>query len=91
LPNFGIPRRANDNEKRERAALNWRRGLFRLWLLLSAGWIMGWAIYLVMEGMQGGLSTTGDWITVPIVLFAPPIALGIFGAAMIWALRGFLE
>jgi hypothetical protein len=91
MPNFGIPRRANDNEKRERAALNWRRGLFRLWLLLSAGWIMGWAIYLVMEGMQGGLSTTGDWITVPIVLFAPPIALGIFGAAMIWALRGFLE
>ena len=91
MPNFGIPRRANDNEKRERAALNWRRGLFRLWLLLSAGWIMGWAIYLVMEGMQGGLSTTGDWTTVPIVLFAPPIALGIFGAAMIWALRGFLE
>ncbi len=91
MPNFGIPRRANDNEKRERAALNWRRGLFRVWLLLSAGWVMGWAIYLVMEGMQGGLSTRGDWITVPIVLFAPPIALGIFGAAMIWALRGFLD
>jgi hypothetical protein len=91
MPNFGIPRRANDNEKQERAALNWRRGLFRVWLLLSAGWIMGWAIYLLLEGMQGGLSTAADWINVPILLIAPPIALGIFGAAMIWALRGFLE
>jgi hypothetical protein len=52
---------------------------------------MGWTIYLVMDGMQGGLSTRGDWIAVPIVLFAPPVALGIFGGAMIWALRGFLE
>jgi hypothetical protein len=91
MPNFGIPHRASGNEGRERGALNWRRGLFRVWLLLSAGWIMGWTIYLVMDGIQGGLSTPGDWTTVPIVLFAPPVALGIFGAATIWALRGFTE
>jgi len=40
--------------------------------LLSVGWIMGWTIYLIMDGMQGGLSTRGDWIAVPILLFAPP-------------------
>jgi hypothetical protein len=91
MPNFGIPRRTNDNEKQDRATLNWRRGLLRVWLLLSGGWIMGWAIYLVLEGTQGRLSTPGDWINVPILLIAPPIALGVFGAAMIWALRGFLE
>ena len=91
MPNFGIPRRASDNERRDLTAVSMRRGRFRVWLVLSVGWIMGWTIYLVLEGMQGGLSTAADWINVPILLIAPPIALGIFGAAMIWALRGFLE
>jgi len=90
MPNFGIPHRASANERRERA-LNWRRGLFRVWLLLSIGWIMGWIIYLVMDGMQGGFSTRGDWVAVPIVLVAPPVALWIFGSAAIWALRGFVD
>jgi hypothetical protein len=54
MPNFGIPHRASANEKREPAALNWRRGLLRVWLLLSVGWIMGWTIYVIMDGMQGG-------------------------------------
>ena len=89
MPNFGIPRRANDNEKQDRATLNWRRGLLRVWLLLSAGWIMGWAIYLVLEGTQGRLSTPSDWINVPILLFAAPVALWIFGSIAIWALHGF--
>ncbi len=52
---------------------------------------MGWAIYLILDGMQGRLSTPGEWMTVPILLFAPPVALAIFGVAMIWALRGFSE
>ena len=62
-----------------------------MWLLLSAGWIMGWTIYSIMDGMQGGLATRGDWIAVLVVLFAPPVALGVFGAATVWALRGFTE
>ena len=66
-------------------------GLFRVGLLLSAGWIMGWTIYSIMVGMQGGLTTRGDRIAVPVVLFAPPVALGMFGAATVWALRGFTE
>ena len=52
---------------------------------------MGWTIYLMIEGIQGGFSTRGDWITVPIVLFAPPVALWIFGSAAAWALRGFTD
>jgi len=91
MPNFGVPHRETSKEDRERLSLNWRRGLFRVWLLLSAGWILGWVIYFAIEGMQGGLNSSGEWISVPIVLFAPPIALAIFGAAMIWALRGFVE
>jgi hypothetical protein len=91
MPNFGIPRSASPNERREPTALNTRRGRFRVWLLLSVGWIMGWTIYLIMDGMQGALSTRGDWIAVPILLFAPPVALWIFWSAAIWALRGFSE
>ena len=52
---------------------------------------MGWTIYSIMDGMHGGLTTRGDWIAVPVVLFAPPVALGMFGAATVWALRGFTE
>jgi hypothetical protein len=91
MPNFGIPPRASASERREQAPLNSRRGLFRVWLLLSVGWVMGWTIYLMIEGIQGGFSTRGDWITVPIVLFAPPVALWIFGSAAAWALRGFTD
>ncbi len=50
---------------------------------------MGWTIYLMLEGVQGSLSTRGDFIEVPILLFAPPIALWLFGFAAAWAIRGF--
>jgi len=89
MPNFGIPRRAAADFRAESGSLNWRRGLFRGWILLSAGWIMGWTIYLMLEGVTGSLSTTGDFIEVPILLFAPPIALWLFGFAAAWAIRGF--
>jgi hypothetical protein len=89
MPNFGIPRRAAADFRAESGSLNWRRGLFRVWILLSAGWIMGWTIYLLLEGVQGSLSTRGDFIEVPILLFAPPIALWLFGFAAAWAIRGF--
>ena len=34
--------------------VNWRRGLLRVWLLLSAAWIMGWAVYLIIYGIRAG-------------------------------------
>jgi hypothetical protein len=90
MPNFGLPRRhLSETAKSGVAPLNWRRGLFRFWVLVSAGWIMGWLIYFVMDGLQGGISSHADIATVPIVLFAPPIALWVFGLAAAWAVRGF--
>lgn len=89
MHNFGIPRRAFVEQRPEPAPLNWRRGMFRVWLLVSAGWIMGWTIYLILAGVHGELSTRGDLVEVPILLFAPPIALWLFGLATGWALRGF--
>ena len=89
MPNFGIPRRATADLRTDVGAVNWRRGLFRVWILISAGWIMGWMIYLMLEGVQGSFTTRGDFVEIPILLFAPPIALWLFGFAAAWAVRGF--
>ena len=93
MAGFGVPRRypgrypgANDNDPRP---LNWRRGLLRVWLLISIAWVMGWILYFIMNGIQGGFRTVGDFLEIPVVLFGPPIALLIFGAAARWAFRGF--
>ena len=85
--NFGIPRRPAETS--ELSPVNWRRGLLRLWLLISAAWIMGWVIYLLLEGIQGGPKTSGDFLALPVLLLGPPIALLIFGIAAGWAVRGF--
>jgi len=69
--------------------LNWRRGFFRIWLLMSAAWIMAWSIYLLMFAIQVGMKQTGDVLVIPVVLFGPPVALLLFGLAAGWAFRGF--
>ena len=73
----------------EVAALNWRRGLFRVWLLVSAAWIMAWAIYLVLSGLANALNTAGDFLAIPVVFFGPPVALLLCGLATRWAISGF--
>ncbi len=91
MTHFGVnPRLANSNSRRKAAEpLNWRRGLFRLWILSSAAWLMGWTIYLAMYGLTAGFEAAGELIAIPILLFGPPIALLLFGLAARWAFRGF--
>ena len=84
----GIPRRAFTPQVAELAPINWRRGLFRVWLLISAGWVMSWAIYLIMGAVRIGYTST-DFLVLPVLLFGPPVALLIFGVAAGWAFRGF--
>jgi hypothetical protein len=88
MARYGIPRRfgVNDNEKE---LINWRRGLFRVWVLMSVAWLMGWTIFLIMVGIQGRIQTTGDFLEIPVLLFGPPVALLLFGLAARWALYGF--
>ena len=71
------------------APLNWRRGLFRMWLLVSAAWVMSWAIYFILSAMAQALKTVGDFLAIPVVFFGPPIALLLCGIAIRWAIRGF--
>ena len=89
VADFGIPRRSLSAKDEEILAVNWRRGLFRVWLLFCAAWLMGWIIYLIMHELQGGFKTTGDFLVIPVLLFGPPIALLLFGFAAGWAARGF--
>jgi hypothetical protein len=69
-------------------AIGLRRGLFRIWLLLSAGWIMSWVIDLILGVLEDGFKTS-DLLVIPVLLFAPPIALLILGLGAGWAVRGF--
>jgi hypothetical protein len=88
MPLYGIPRRSFTVPGTEPGPLNWRRGLFRIWLLISAGWVMSWAIYLIMYAVRSGFTLT-DLLVLPILLFGPPVALLIFGVSAGWAFRGF--
>jgi len=90
MASFGIPRRASDIDVNEPTkAVNWRRGLIRVWLLLSAAWIMGWTVYLILFAIQVGFQSSRDFLAIPVLLFGPPIALLLFGLAAGWAFRGF--
>ena len=73
---------------RELAPINWRRGRFRLWLLLSAAWIMAWTIDLLLWVLRFGMERL-EVAAVPVLLFAPPVALFVFGTGVSWAFRGF--
>jgi len=83
------PRSAFVTRKDDPLPINWRRGLFRVWLLLSAAWIMAWIIYLIMYALREGIRSVGDVLVIPVVLIGPPIALLLFGIAAGWAFRGF--
>ena len=63
--------------------------MLRIWILVSVAWIMGWIIYMIIGALKGEITMTGDILVVPVILFGPPIALLIFGAATGWAFRGF--
>jgi len=89
MAQFGIPRRSFGKNDNEPTMINWRRGLFRVWFLISIAWIMAWMAYLAMYGIHGGFKSIGDFLEVPVLLFGPPIALLLFGAVARWAFKGF--
>jgi hypothetical protein len=88
MPLYSVPRRSFNPPASEPMPINWRRGLFRVWILISGAWVMSWVIYLIMYALEDGFKTT-DFLVVPVLLFGPPIALLIFGLAAGWAFRGF--
>jgi hypothetical protein len=71
------------------APLNWRRGLFRLWLLASAAWILAWGVYSILSAIAHAFVTPEDVVARAVVFFGPPVALLLCGLAARWALEGF--
>ena len=88
MPLYRGNRRLLMDARNEPAAINWRRGSFRIWVLLTAAWIMSWAIYLILYALGGGFQTT-EYLMIPVLFFGPPIAVLILGIAAGWAFRGF--
>ena len=89
MPRFGLHVRETDETTRAATQLNWRRGLWRVWLLVSAAWIMGWIVYLILYGIQGGFHASAEFLAIPVLLIGPPVALLLFGFMAGWAFRGF--
>ena len=87
MPLYSVRRRSFNSANVE--PVNLRRGMFRIWVLLSAAWIMGWAIYLIMYGLRGGFQVASEVLVVPVLLLGPPVALMLFGLGAAWAFRGF--
>ena len=50
---------------------------------------MAWTIYLILSAIAHDLTTTGDFLAIPVVFFGPPIALLFCGLAARWVIRGF--
>jgi hypothetical protein len=89
MPLYSIPRRPFRPQTSEPSTpINWRRGMIRIWFLISAAWVMSWVIYLIMGALETGLRSS-DLLVIPVLLFGPPVALLLFGAATAWAFRGF--
>jgi hypothetical protein len=89
MTHFGIPRRPLGVPQPETTPINWRRGLLRVWLLLSAAWMMGWIVYLTISGLQGAFQKWSDLLWMAVLLLGPPVALLLFGLGAGWAFRGF--
>jgi hypothetical protein len=78
-----------NTQKEKSTPINWRRGMFRLWILASIAWIMGWVILLIIQYILGE-APTPQLTVAPVILIAPPVALLFFGLATRWAFQGFL-
>jgi hypothetical protein len=69
--------------------INWRRGLYRLWILVSSAWVLGWGVYLAIWAIRTGAREAADLYAIPVLMLGPPLALLVFGHATAWAFRGF--
>ena len=62
--------------------MNLRRGIFRIWVIISCGWVV-----LVLS-LTWSLGTLTSWLAT-VYAFIPPIVLGILIFLMFWVIEGF--
>ena len=73
---------------RNTVSVNWNRGGFRLWVLISAAWVMGWALYSAISVLEDGFWKAAV-IQIPVALCGPPAAFFVVGLGTRWAIKGF--
>jgi len=69
--------------------MNWRRGLFRAWLVLSLAWIAAVLVFARFEQTTYGESVFGDPVFWLVFVFGPSLLLAVVMAAVRWVALGF--
>ena len=80
--------------------MNWKRGLYRLWFILTAFWAVGWTLHGCVslsrapEGMLAlpPISThelIRQIVALAFIIVVPPTILLGLGHTAAWVLRGF--
>lgn len=78
--------------------MNWRNGLFRFWIIVSALWVLYWlyeldptCIYKIESWCRDVVlhASSANWLHLAGVMLGGPVALLLFGWAIFWAVTGF--
>lgn len=80
------------------ASRGWERGLFRIWVILSALWLLtfpaiGIWVYQLrgIDGVWHWLSVETDWFKASLWVLLPPIGGLLVFEAVAWVARGFYK
>jgi hypothetical protein len=66
--------------------MNWRRGLFRLWIVGTVLFVLAIAFVSHNEVKMQFVDILGWWVT---IAFGIPLAVLVLGASLVWAFSGF--
>ncbi len=75
--------------------MNWSRGFFRFWLVVSIFWglVVGWFAYASFQtivGLARQFGVTGaDWLVLLLVLLLPIGVTLVLCLIFVWIVRGF--
>ena len=71
------------------SALNWKRGLLRLWAVAAVLWVLSFGLWaLFMSGFKFNLDF-GEFVGLLMILSIPPLILLALGYIGLWVGRGF--
>jgi uncharacterized membrane protein (DUF485 family) len=69
--------------------MNWRRGLFRLWLVLSLAWVVFVLVFARYEQTTYGAEIFGEPVFWAVFVAGPSLGLAFVLAAIRWVVAGF--
>jgi hypothetical protein len=70
--------------------MNITRGLFRLWLVLSGLWSIGFLMILAVDkNKHPDAGLWAFWVVMFLASLIPPALILALGSVLLWAFRGF--